>query len=515
MTEPLPGRDVEELKAVLQPFDEVNERLLENVHPPDWINPEPADRYHLVVVGAGTAGLVTAAGAAGLGARVALVEKRLMGGDCLNHGCVPSKAVIRAAKGWHDARTAAARFGGPQASGDGDFAAAMRRMRELRAGISHHDSAERFRGLGVDVFIGEGRFVAADAVEVDGRRLRFRKAAVATGTRAFQPPIPGLGSCGYLTNETIFNTTRRPPRLGILGAGPIGVELAQAFARFGSRVTLFDIADQVLIREDPEAAAIVQEALVEDGVELELGCAVERVERQGDEIALHLEAHGDRMTKRVDELLLAVGRTPNVEDLGLEAAGIEFDRGGVVVDDQLRTTNSKIFAVGDVASRFKFTHMADAMARIAIQNALFFGRKKASDLIVPWCTYSSPEIAHVGLYESDAKERGIEVETVTIPMSGVDRAVLEGDDRGFLRVVVRKGKDRILGATLVAEHAGDMIGELTMAIQHGIGLGKIASIIHPYPTQGEVIKKAGDAWNRGKLTPTVKRLFDLLFRIFG
>ena len=504
-----------ELVALLEPFDDHNRELLDNVHPPDWINPEPAERYHLVVIGAGTAGLVTAAGAAGLGARVALVERRLMGGDCLNYGCVPSKAVIRAARAWHDARTAAQRFGGPAVSGAGDFAAAMRRMRALRAGISHHDSAARFRDLGVDVFIGEGRLVAADAAEVDGKRLRFRKAVIAAGTRAFEPPIPGLGTCGYLTNETAFGLTELPGTLGVLGAGPIGVEMAQTFARFGSRVILFDIANQILIREDAEAAQIVQRALIEDGVELELGCAVESIEMAPEGKIVHVEAHGERMLVRVDQLLVAVGRTPNTENLGLEAAGVDYDRNGVLVDDRLRTSNPKVYAVGDIASKFKFTHMADALARIAIQNALFFGRAKASDLVVPWCTYSSPEIAHVGLYESDAVERGLEVETLTVPMSDVDRAVLEGDDAGFLRVVVEKGKDRILGATLVAEHAGDMIGELSLAITHGIGLGKIASTIHPYPTQAEVIKKAGDAWRRGKLTPRVKRIFELFFRIFS
>jgi pyruvate/2-oxoglutarate dehydrogenase complex dihydrolipoamide dehydrogenase (E3) component len=515
MPEAAGGRGADpELAELLSPLDEPNRRLLDNVHPADWVNPEPAERYHLVVIGAGTAGLVTAAGAAGLGARVALVEKRLMGGDCLNHGCVPSKAVIRAARAWHDARTAG-RFGGPAVLGEGDFAAAMRRMRELRAGISAHDSAERFRGLGVDVFLGEARLVASDAAEVDGRQLRFRRAVIATGTRALQPPIPGIGTCGYLTNETVFNLTELPASLGVLGAGPIGVELAQAFARFGSRVTLFDIADRILIREDPEAAAVVQRALVEDGVELELGCAVERVETDADGIVLHLEAHGARPTRRVDRLLLAVGRAPNVEALGLEAAGVDYGRHGITVDDRLRTSNPRIYAVGDVASKLQFTHMADALARVAIQNALFFGRRKASDLLVPWCTYSSPELAHVGLSESEARQHGREVETVTVRMSEVDRAVVDGDDRGFLRLVIESGRDRILGATLVAEHAGDLVGELALAIRHGIGLAKIADTIHPYPTRAEVIKKAGDRWNRGRLTPTVRRALDLFFRVLG
>ena len=507
-----PGLDAE-LARLVEPLDRHNRQLIDNVHPPAWVNPEPAERYHLVVVGAGTAGLVSAAGAAGLGARVALVERRLLGGDCLNYGCVPSKAIIRAARAWHDARTGAERFGAPAASGPGDFGFAMERMRRLRASISRHDSASRFAGLGVDVFIGDGRFVAGDAMEVAGKRLRFRRAVVASGARPFAPPIPGLDTVEFLTNEDFFTLTELPERLGVIGGGPIGCEMAQTFARFGSRVTLFDMAPHVLPREDADAADIVQAALVADGVELQLGVRVAAVERAADGIAVTFDRDGEAGSATVDRLLVAVGRAPNVEGMGLEAAGVEFDRGGVEVDDRLRTTNSRIYAVGDVASKYKFTHMADALARIAIQNSLFFGRAKASDLVVPWCTFTSPEVAHVGMYEKDAQEAGHEVDTVTIPMTDNDRAVLEGADEGFLRVHLEKGKDRILGATLVAEHAGDMIGELSVAITTGVKLGQIAGVIHPYPTQAEVIKKAADTWRRGKLTPLVKKVFDLFFRV--
>lgn len=509
--DPALGRLVEPLTC------EYNQKLISNVHPTDWENPQPADRYHLVVLGAGTAGLVSAAGAAGLGARVALVERRLLGGDCLNHGCVPSKALIRAARSWHQARTARERFGGPPAGGEGDFAVAAERMRALRARISRHDSARRFRDeLGVDVFIGEGRFVAGDALEVGGHRLRFRRAVVATGAGPVEPPIPGLRECDYLTNETLFTLTELPPRLGVIGAGPIGCEMAQAFARFGSRVTLFDKETHVLVREDADAAAIVQRAMVDDGVALELEASIDRLERGASGMTVHFERDGRHHATEVDRLLVAVGRAPNVDGIGLEAAGVEFDRSGVDVDDRLRTSNPKVYAVGDVASRFKFTHVADALARIAIQNSLFFGRAKASDLVVPWCTYTSPEIAHVGLYAEEAEERGLDVEVSTLALSDVDRAVLDGADDGFLRLVVEHGrKGRILGATLVAEHAGEMIGELALAITHEVGLGRIASTIHPYPTQAEVIKKAGDAWRRGKLTPLVARIFDLYFRLFS
>jgi len=514
----------------VEPLDEHNRALLANVHPAGWVNPQPAARYHLVVVGAGTAGLVSAAGAAGLGARVALVERHLMGGDCLNVGCVPSKGIIRAARGWEEARQAAARFGGPAVAGAPSFAAAMERMRRLRAGISPHDSAERFRSLGIDVFLGDGRFVAPDAVEVDGRRLRFRRAVVAAGARAAVPHLPGLAEAGYRTNETIFNLTELPRRLAVLGGGPIGCELAQAFARFGSEVTLLSRPMHILPREDADAAAVVAAALARDDVHVELGVQPVAVRRQGGDKVLDVQSvhrqedgersgggehHGRHLELAVDEILVATGRQPNVEGLGLEAAGVRYTPRGVEVDDRLRTSNPRIYACGDVASRFQFTHVADAQARLVIQNALFFGRAKASALTVPWCTYTSPEIAHVGLYERDARDRGMEVETLTVPLADNDRAVLDGEDEGFLRVHLERGGDKILGATLVAEHAGDMLGELCLAITKGIGLGSIAGVIHPYPTQAEVVKKAADTWRRGKLTPRVQKLFRWWFRLLS
>jgi pyruvate/2-oxoglutarate dehydrogenase complex dihydrolipoamide dehydrogenase (E3) component len=513
MAEPAPPATPLHLPSL--PADEHDRRLLAQVHPAGWTNPQPAARYHLVVVGGGTAGLVAAAGAAGLGARVALVERALLGGDCLNYGCVPSKGIIRAARAWHDAADAAARFGGPPLAGEGDFAAAMARMRRLRADLSAHDSARRFAGLGVDVFLGEARFTAGDSVEVGGERLRFRRALIATGGRAAAPPIPGLAEAGYLTNESVFSLTELPVRLAVIGAGPIGCELAQTFRRFGSRVTLIEMMPQVLVREDADAAAVVQRALVRDGVELELGAAISGVERRGGDKVVRFERRGQAHEVAADEVLVSVGRAPNVEDLGLEAAGVRYGPRSVEVDDRLRTSNPRIFAAGDVASKLQFTHAADAQARIVLANALFFGRQKASRLVMPWCTYTDPEIAHVGLYEGEARDLGHEVETLTLPLAEVDRAVLDGAEEGFLRLHLAKGGDRILGATLVSPHAGDQLGELYLAVTHRIGLGKIASVIHPYPTQVEVIKKAADAHRRGKLTPTVKRLFDLWFRVFS
>ena len=503
-----------ELLALLQPFDDHNRELLDNVQPADWVNPEPADRYHLVVIGGGTAGLVSAAGAAGLGARVALIERRLLGGDCLNYGCVPSKALIRAARSWHDARSTSQRFAGPTVTGEGNFAAVMERMRRLRAGISHHDSARRFTDLGVDVFIGRGQFVASDAIEVEGQRLSFRRAIIATGARPAEPSIPGCEPGCYLTNETIFTLTDLPRRLGVIGGGPIGAELSQTFARLGSQVTIFDMAPHLLMREDADAARIVQEALIRDGVQLELSSTLERVEQGSTDKVIHFERDGQLHQTAVDQLLVAVGRAPNVENIGLEAAGIQFDKNGVTVDDQLRTSNRRVYAVGDVASKYQFTHAADALARIAIQNSLLFRRLKASDLVMPWCTYTSPEVAHVGLYESEAQEQGIAVDTLTVPMKDIDRAILDDETEGFLRLHIQQGKDRILGATVVAEHAGDLLGELCVAVTAKVGLNQISGTIFPYPTQAEIFKKSADTWRRGKLTPTVQAVFNAFFKLF-
>jgi pyruvate/2-oxoglutarate dehydrogenase complex dihydrolipoamide dehydrogenase (E3) component len=496
----------------LLPLDTHNQSLLANVHPQDWSNPTPAERYNVVVIGAGTAGLVTVAGSAGLGARVALIEREFLGGDCLNVGCVPSKALLRAARAFADVRDAG-QFGvlvPPRTHVD--FPAVMERMRRLRASLSPNDSAQRFRSLGVDVFFGEARFTAPDAVEVDGKSLRFWRAVIATGARAAEPDIPGIAEVGYLTNETVFALTELPPRLAVIGAGPIGCELAQAFARYGSQVTLIGNHSQIMPREDADAAALVANALERDGVRLILNARIVRAETQSSDKVLHLERDGE---VRADAILVGVGRAPNVQGIGLESAGIEFDKKkGVTVNDRLQTTNSRVFAAGDVCSRFQFTHAADALARIAIQNALFFGRAKASALTIPWCTYTDPEVAHVGLSERSAKEQGIAIQTFTQRFAHVDRAVLDGETEGFVKVHVRTGSDRIVGATIVARHAGDMIGEITLAMTAGIGLGKLASTIHPYPTQAEAIKKVADAYNRTRLTPLVKRLFERWLKLW-
>jgi len=490
----------------LEPADTHNARLISNAHPPDWQNPLAAPRYNLVVIGAGTAGLVTAAGAAGLGAKVALVERGLLGGDCLKVGCVPSKAVIRSSRAAFDAREAG-RFGVRAGSAvEADFPAVMERMRKLRADLSPHDSAERFAKLGVDVFLGEARFAGPDTVEVAGQTLRFKAAVIATGARAIAPPIPGLAEVGCLTNETVFALTQRPARLAVIGGGPIGCELAQAFQRLGSQVFLFHKHAHLLDREDMQAAALVQNTFMREGIALHLNAAITRVERDGAAKVVWFECQGEAGRVAVDEILIGTGRAPNVEGMNLEAAGVQYDRRkGVLVNDRLQTTHPRIYAAGDVCLDWKFTHAADFSARLVIQNALFLGRKKASALTMPWCTYTDPEVAHVGLYENDARDRGLELDTYMREFREVDRAMLDSEEDGFVKFHVRKRSDEILGATIVARHAGEMISEVSVAMASRMGLGRLASVIHPYPTQAEAIRQCGDAYNRTRLTPTVKK----------
>jgi len=478
-------------------------RLLANVHPPAWVNPAPAGRYNLVVIGAGTAGLVAAAGAAGLGARVALIERELMGGDCLNAGCVPSKALIRAARAVGHV-CGAAQFGIDVPDGvQINFAKVMERVRRLRADMSPNDSAARFRELGVDVFIGAGGFSDPNTVTVAGEALRFRRALIATGSRPTIPALPGLLEAGFLTSATVFALTVLPRRLAVIGAGPVGCELAQAFARLGAHVFLIGRATQVLPREDTDAAQRLERSLLQDGIELLLGTAVGRIEKRTEGKVLRLETGREVV---VDEILVATGREPRTDGLNLAAAGVAHGEQGITVNDRLQTSNRRIFAAGDVCSRYRFTHAADAMARIVLRNALFFGRAAASALTIPWCTFTDPEIAHVGLSEKEAATTNTPFQIFIQELRHVDRAVLDGDADGFVKVLVKPKTDRILGATIVAAHAGEMISELSLAMTAGLGLRALARTIHPYPTQAEALKKIGDAYYRTRFGGLVKWL---------
>ena len=489
------------------PLDRHNQTLLGNVHPADWHNPEPATVYNLVVIGAGTAGLIVAAGAAGLGGKVALIERHLMGGDCLNVGCVPSKCLIRPARLAAEMR-AATDFGlTPSAVTPADFPAVMERLRRIRAEISHHDSAIRYRDeLGVDVFIGDAVFTGADTVTVGGQSLRFKKAVIATGARAVELPIEGLAQAEARTNETIFNLTELPRHLIVIGGGPIGCELAQAFRRLGAEVTILQHG-HFLPREDPDASALLAERFEQEGIRVLLNAETKRVEREGDTKVVVVEIDGKEERICGDQILVGAGRAPNVAGLGLETVEVAYDaRRGVQVDDHLRTTNRRIYAAGDVCMAWKFTHAADAAARIVIQNALFHGRARLSGLTMPWCTYTDPEVAHTGLYEHEATTQGIATDLFRVEMADIDRAQADGEACGFIKVLVERGSDRIVGATIVSSHAGDMISEISTAMAAKAGLKTLATVIHPYPTQAEAIKRVADAYSRTRLTPRVAAL---------
>ena len=480
---------------------------LENLHPSGWSNPQPAERYNLVVVGAGTAGLVAAHGAAGVGAKVALIERDLLGGDCLNIGCVPSKTLIRTSRLYAEMRQAERYGARAPIDIDVDFAAAMARMRRIRARISRVDSIRRLNEAGVDVFFGEGRFTGTDTVAVAGVTLRFKKAMIATGSRPAMPAIPGLAEAGYLTNENVFDLTVLPQRLLVIGGGPLGCELAQAFCRFGAKTTISQDQPLFLPKEERDAAQILSDSLARDGIEVRLNTTAVSVRMEGGEKVIDLVSDDYNSSVAVVAILVGTGRMPNVGGMDLEAAGVDYDEtSGVRTDDFLQTSNPRIYAAGDVCLEHRYTHTADASARIVVRNALFLGRQRLSALTIPWCTYTDPEIAHVGLYAREALKQNISLKTFTIPMHDVDRAITDGEQEGFIKIHVREGTDRILGATIVSRHAGEMINEITLAMVASVGLRALADVIHVYPTHADAIKQAADAYNRTRLTPTIQSL---------
>ena len=487
--------------------DHFHRGLLHSVHPPAWRNPKYAGKYNLVVIGAGPGGIAAAREAATLGASVALVERNFIGGDRLNVGCVPSKAIIRTARLYaemRDAENFGAQVPGSIAI---DFSTVMERMRRVQARLSRADSAQRLSEAGVDVYFGEARFVGPDTVEVAGDKLRFRKALIATGARPVTPLISGLAAAGYMTNENIFNLTKCPRRLLVIGGGPLGCELAQAFCRFGSHVIIAQDDPTFLPKEERDAAQILSDALARDGVEIHLNTTAVGVRLEGANKIVELISAGDKFSVSVDEILAGIGRAPVIEGMNLEAAGVRYDtKIGIHVNDFLQTSNRRIYAAGDVCLEYKFTHAAEASASIAVRNALFLGRKRLSALAIPWCTYTDPEIAHIGLYVRQAREKAIPVTTFTILMHDVDRAVTDGEEEGFVKIHVQEGTDRILGATVVARHAGEMINGISLAITSGMGLCALARVIHTYPTQAAAIKMAAEAYSRARSTPALKSL---------
>jgi pyruvate/2-oxoglutarate dehydrogenase complex dihydrolipoamide dehydrogenase (E3) component len=496
------SQDLEQAATML-PMDAYNQTLIANVHPSDWINPVPADAYDLVVVGAGTAGLVVAAGAAGLGIglKIALIEKNLT--------MIRSATVV--GELWNGPALGVAV---PRDQINVDFAAVMTRLRHVRSGISHHDSVQRFTQLGIDVFLGAGRFEGSHTIEVAGQTLRFKKAVIATGARAARPAIPGLDQVEFLTNETVFSLTERPDRLAVIGGGPIGCELAQAFRRLGSEVVMLQHADRLLTNAEPAAAEILQQQLIREGVRLVLNAQIERIEQTAVGKTLHVQGQVDPIT--VDQILIGVGRTPNVDGLDLAAAGVIYGPKGVQVNDYLQTTAPHIFAAGDICMDWKFTHAADAAARLVIKNMLFspwgLGRAKLSALTMPGVTYTDPEIAQVGWTAAEAARRGVAIKTIEIPLEQVDRAITDGQTAGFFKVHYLADADRVVGATIVARHAGELISMVTMAIEHKLGLSALSRVIFPYPTQAEGLKKAADTYRRGLLTDRTRRLLKWLTR---
>lgn len=479
-----------------------NERLA-NVGPsPGAANPVPAPRYDLVVLGGGTAGLTAATEARRRGARVALVESHLLGGTCLNSGCVPSKAIIRSARLFAQTRDAG-RYGGSAVDQvPVDFAAVMERMRDIRARISRGDAVSRLSSQGVDVFFGEGRFTAADSLSVAGATLNFDKALVATGARPKIPPVPGLAEAGYLTSDNAFDQTSLPKRVLVIGGGPLGCEMAQALCRFGAQTTIVQNRPLFLPREERDAAQILATAFARDGLAVRLNTRVVGIRVEGGRKIADLLSDDNESTIEVDAILTGAGRSPRVDGLDLELAGISYDdHRGIHVDDFLRTANPRVYAAGDICLEHRFNDTAVASARIAVRNALHGASERWSDLVIPWCTYTDPEIAHVGLYVRQARSKGIPVRTFTVPMHTVDRAITDSEDIGFVKIHVRDGSDEIIGATIVGRHAGEMISEITLAMVAKIGLGTLSRVIHPYPTQAEAIRMAADAFARGQLGP--------------
>ncbi len=472
--------------------------------------------YNVAVIGAGTAGLVTAAGTAALGGCVALIERNKMGGDCLNFGCVPSKALISSARLIQQIRESE-KWGLDRQEPRFVFERVFERMRARRAKIAPNDSQDRLESLGVDVFRGEAHFVSPHEIEVDGQRLRAKNFVIATGSRAAIPKIEGIDHVPFFTNETIFDELKQmPERMIVLGGGPIGCELGQVLARLGVKVTILQRASQLLPREDSDVAEFLQRQLEHEDVRIEFGAEAKSVARQDNSVRLNcLRKDGSGFQLNADALLVAAGRVPSIDKLNLNAGGVRFNERGVIVNEYLQTSQPHIYAAGDIAGSFQFTHLADAHARVVVRNILMplqLLRQKTETAVLPWVTYTDPEIAHVGFGEKEAKHKNVQYDLFVVALEEVDRAVVESEEAGFAKILTVKGSDKILGVTIVGARAGDLIHEFVLAMKAGIGLGTIASTIHAYPTFAELARKAGDKYNRTRLTPRAKKVFTWLYK---
>ena len=469
--------------------DAFSKKLVENVFPANWKNPKAGQTYDLLVIGGGPGGMTAATIAREQQATVALVEKEHMGGECLSYGCIPSKALLRSSRLAADVRNGA-NFGIEIPNNwKVDFGAVMQRVHRLQSTLAPHDSPEHFKGLGIDLFLGQARFLGPNQVEVGGQTITFKKAIIATGTEPVPLKIPGLTESDYLTNQTIFQLSTLPKRFGVIGGGPISCELAQAFLQFGSEVTLITDSTHLLPRDDLMATERLKKVFEDEGMKIFFQSHVERVEKKGKEKTLYLNQPNQSIT--VDEILVAIGRAPAVMGLDLEKAGISYHtHQGISTNEFLQTTNPNVYAVGDVTSRYKFTHMSQELASLAVTNALKGHTKKNSSLNVPWCTFTEPEVAHIGLSEQEAKEKGIATESVIIELSNIDRAIVDEETTGFMKLIVKENSHHIIGADLMASHAGDMISELSVAMASEQGLLALAQAIHPFPTQAQVVRTA-------------------------
>ena len=470
--------------------------------------------FDIVVIGGGAGGLVVAAGGAALGAKIALVEKHKMGGDCLWYGCVPSKTLIKSARIAHNMRHAD-RWSLEAVNPKPDLAKVMERVAGVIRSIEPNDSPERFRGLGVDVILGSGQFVAPDAFEVDGRRLTARTFVVATGSRPAVPKLPGIDGTPYLTNETVFDLREPVPSLIVIGAGPIGSEMAQAFRRLGSEVAVVDIAPQILPREDADLADVVFKQMRAEGIRHHLGASILGFSgRKGDVRATVRLADGTPTVLVGSHLLLAAGRLANVEGLGLDAAGVRLEQGRIVVEGGLRTTNRNIYVIGDAAGGYQFTHMAEHHAGILLRHAIFRMKWAKPSLVVPWCTYTDPELARVGLSETEARQRGVAHRVYRFAFEEIDRARAEGETEGFAKIVTDP-RGKLLGAAIVGPHAGELIAEYVLAVAKGMNAKDLTGVIHAYPTLAQINRRVADQRLKEGLTPSSKRWIQRLFGLQG